>query len=123
MKIPTNPEDEEKEVNGERFLNKVYIACITIGTITLLFLFLQTPKACIPPHLHITKPHQRFPSSTCDPSLHHPHIPLANTAFGPPNHGFPRSPPSPLSSKDSKAGVFSTTGQGFSVSQPGQDMR
>ncbi|KAJ4824440.1 hypothetical protein Tsubulata_039807, partial [Turnera subulata] len=65
------------ESHVERFLNKVSIACITIATITLLFLFLQTPKTCIPPHLHITKPHHRFPSSTCDPSLHRPHIPLA----------------------------------------------
>ncbi|KAJ4825215.1 hypothetical protein Tsubulata_044810 [Turnera subulata] len=65
------------ESHVERFLNKVSIACITIATITLLFLFLQTPKTCIPPHLHITKPHHKFPSSTCDPSLHRPHIPLA----------------------------------------------
>ncbi|GFZ05571.1 S-adenosyl-L-methionine-dependent methyltransferases superfamily protein [Actinidia rufa] len=46
-------------------LNRLSFASITIATVTLIFLFLQTPKTCVP----ITsnpKPHHKFPKSTCD---------------------------------------------------------
>ncbi|KAJ9176974.1 hypothetical protein P3X46_012232 [Hevea brasiliensis] len=61
----------------QNFLNKISIACASIATITLLFLYLQTPETCIPPNAPITKPHVKFPSSTCDPSLNHPYLSLA----------------------------------------------
>ncbi|EOY16734.1 S-adenosyl-L-methionine-dependent methyltransferases superfamily protein, putative [Theobroma cacao] len=58
----------------QRFLNKVSLLSITIATITLLFLFLQTPETCIP-HDTTLKPHLRFPKSTCDSSPRH-YLPL-----------------------------------------------
>ncbi|CAL5406389.1 unnamed protein product [Camellia sinensis] len=46
-------------------LNRISFASLTIGTMTLLFLFLQTPETCVPQG-SIPKPHQKFPKSTCD---------------------------------------------------------
>ncbi|KAL6953450.1 hypothetical protein U1Q18_001413 [Sarracenia purpurea var. burkii] len=46
-------------------LNRLSCAAITIATVTLLILFLQTPETCIPKG-SIPKPHQKFPKSTCD---------------------------------------------------------
>ncbi|KAJ6693389.1 hypothetical protein OIU85_004184 [Salix viminalis] len=62
------------EKHIENFLNKVSLVFITIATITLLYLYLHTPETCIPPNTPITKPHLKFPSSTCDPSLNRPYI-------------------------------------------------
>jgi SAM-dependent methyltransferase len=62
------------EKHIEKFLNKVSLVFITIATITLLYLSLQTPQTCIPPNTPTTKPHLKFPSSTCDPSLNHPYM-------------------------------------------------
>ncbi|CAN0914701.1 hypothetical protein LINGRAHAP2_LOCUS28711 [Linum grandiflorum] len=59
----------------ENLLNRVSIASIAIATLTLLITYLQIPETCIPPETPITKPHQRFPSSTCDSSLHRPYLP------------------------------------------------
>ncbi|XVF37180.1 hypothetical protein REPUB_Repub19eG0123900 [Reevesia pubescens] len=58
----------------QRFLNKVSFVSITVATLTLLFLFLQTPETCIPPNAP-QKPHLRFPKSTCDSSARH-YLPL-----------------------------------------------
>ncbi|CAN1124017.1 hypothetical protein LINPERPRIM_LOCUS3535 [Linum perenne] len=60
----------------EILLNKVSIVSIAIGTLILLLTYLQIPETCIPPETQITKPHQRFPSSTCDSSLSRPYISL-----------------------------------------------
>ncbi|CAI0550385.1 unnamed protein product [Linum tenue] len=62
----------EKRV--ENLLNKVSYASITIATIALLITYLQIPETCIPPDTPITKPHQKFPSSTCDSSLRRPYL-------------------------------------------------
>ncbi|XWS15266.1 hypothetical protein CRYUN_Cryun35bG0080600 [Craigia yunnanensis] len=48
----------------QRFLNKVLFVSFTVATLTLLFLFLQTPETCIAPNSP-PKPHLRFPKSTC----------------------------------------------------------
>ncbi|KDP36382.1 hypothetical protein JCGZ_08651 [Jatropha curcas] len=61
----------------QNFLNKISIACVALATFIILFLYLQTPQTCIPPNSPISKPHLKFPSSTCDPSLRRPHLPLA----------------------------------------------
>ncbi|XWS23555.1 hypothetical protein CRYUN_Cryun28dG0025100 [Craigia yunnanensis] len=58
----------------QRFLNKVSFLSFTLATLTLLFLFLQTPETCIPPDAP-PKPHLRFPKSTCDSSPRH-YLPL-----------------------------------------------
>ncbi|XVE60127.1 hypothetical protein DITRI_Ditri05aG0102200 [Diplodiscus trichospermus] len=58
----------------QRFLNKVSFVSITVATLTLLFLFIQTPKTCISPYTPL-KPHLRFPKSTCDFSPCH-YLPL-----------------------------------------------
>ncbi|XP_027347707.1 uncharacterized protein LOC113859090 [Abrus precatorius] len=49
----------------ERFLNRLSCAAIAIASLTLLFLFLQIPDTCVPPDAP-SKPHLRFPKSTCD---------------------------------------------------------
>lgn len=49
------------------FLNKLSYACIAIGTLTLILLFLETPETCVPPDAP-AKPHHRFPRSSCDTS-------------------------------------------------------
>ncbi|XP_050208027.1 uncharacterized protein LOC126657396 [Mercurialis annua] len=63
----------------ENFLHKLSIICIIISTILLLHLYFQTPATCVSPTTPITKPHLKFPTSTCDPSLLHqrPHLPLS----------------------------------------------
>ncbi|XP_022773395.1 uncharacterized protein LOC111315715 [Durio zibethinus] len=58
----------------QRFLNKVSFVSITAASLTLLFLFLQTPETCISPDAPL-KPHLRFPKSTCDSSPRH-YLPL-----------------------------------------------
>uniref|UniRef100_A0A2P2NZM7 Uncharacterized protein LOC105635573 n=1 Tax=Rhizophora mucronata TaxID=61149 RepID=A0A2P2NZM7_RHIMU len=64
------------ESHVQRFLKKISIAAATTATIILVMLFLRTPETCVPPDTPITKPHLKFPSSTCDPSLSRPHLPL-----------------------------------------------
>lgn len=54
-------------------LNRVSCASVTIATITLLLLFLQTPDTCVPEAN--PKPHLRFPKSSCD-SSHRELIPI-----------------------------------------------
>ncbi|KAB1208206.1 hypothetical protein CJ030_MR6G011332 [Morella rubra] len=49
----------------EIFLKRLSFAAITIATLTLLLLFLQTPQTCIPPNSP-PKPHLKFPKSSCD---------------------------------------------------------
>ncbi|EEF44853.1 conserved hypothetical protein [Ricinus communis] len=66
------------ETHIENFLNKISILCITVSTIILLHLYFETPATCVAPNTPITKPHLKFPTSTCDPSLkHRPHLPLS----------------------------------------------
>ncbi|KAL3615251.1 hypothetical protein CASFOL_040912 [Castilleja foliolosa] len=48
------------------FLNRLSFASITIATLTLLILYLQTPETCFDPSDPNPKPHTRFPRSTCD---------------------------------------------------------
>ncbi|KAL2493959.1 S-adenosyl-L-methionine-dependent methyltransferase superfamily protein [Forsythia ovata] len=48
------------------FLNKLSLAAITIATLTLLLLYLQTPETCVDQSDPDPKPHARFPRSTCD---------------------------------------------------------
>ncbi|XP_050270909.1 uncharacterized protein LOC126714687 [Quercus robur] len=49
------------------FLNRLSFVSITIATLTLLLLFLQTPQTCVPPNSP-PKPHLKFPKSSCDSS-------------------------------------------------------
>ncbi|KAG2712297.1 hypothetical protein I3760_04G118700 [Carya illinoinensis] len=49
------------------FLHRLSFASITIATLTLLLLFLQTPQTCVAPNSP-PKPHLKFPRSTCDSS-------------------------------------------------------
>ncbi|KAH7532979.1 hypothetical protein FEM48_Zijuj04G0080800 [Ziziphus jujuba var. spinosa] len=49
------------------FLNRLSYATITIATLILIVLFLQTPETCVP-HGSPPKPHLRFPRSSCDSS-------------------------------------------------------
>ncbi|KAK8692155.1 hypothetical protein V6N13_075632 [Hibiscus sabdariffa] len=53
----------ERNIQGS--LNKVSFVSITIATLITVLLFLQTPKASIPPST-TQKPRLRFPNSTCD---------------------------------------------------------
>ncbi|KAK9284953.1 hypothetical protein L1049_024135 [Liquidambar formosana] len=46
-------------------LNRLSCASITIATMTLLLLFIQTPQTCIPPNSP-PKPHLKFPKSSCE---------------------------------------------------------
>ncbi|CAA2955760.1 uncharacterized protein LOC111370398 [Olea europaea subsp. europaea] len=48
------------------FLNKLSFAAITIATLTLLLLCLQTPETCVDQSDPNPKPHTRFPRTTCD---------------------------------------------------------
>ncbi|CAK9187942.1 unnamed protein product [Ilex paraguariensis] len=50
------------------FLNKLSFVSIAIATVTLFFLFLQTPETCVDPTSSSThpKPHHKFPKSTCE---------------------------------------------------------
>ncbi|KAK6141158.1 hypothetical protein DH2020_025098 [Rehmannia glutinosa] len=48
------------------FLNRLSFASITVATLTLLLLYLQTPETCFDPSDPNPKPHTRFPKSTCD---------------------------------------------------------
>ncbi|KAL8045407.1 hypothetical protein ABFX02_08G112200 [Erythranthe guttata] len=54
------------EKHVEKFLKKISFASITIATLTLLLLYLQTPDTCFDPSDPDPKPHTRFPKSTCD---------------------------------------------------------
>ncbi|XVE60679.1 hypothetical protein DITRI_Ditri05aG0147600 [Diplodiscus trichospermus] len=63
------------EIHIQRFLNKVSFVSITVATLTLLFLFIQTPETCVSPYAPL-KPHLRFPRSTCDSSPRH-YLPLS----------------------------------------------
>ncbi|GAV71166.1 Methyltransf_11 domain-containing protein [Cephalotus follicularis] len=67
------------ETHIQNLLNKLSIASTSIATITLILLLLQIPQTCIPPNISTTKPHLKFPSSTCDSPLlhHHRHLPLS----------------------------------------------
>ncbi|OIW05922.1 hypothetical protein TanjilG_07198 [Lupinus angustifolius] len=56
------------------FLKRLSFAAITIASLTLLFLFLQTPDTCIPRDAPL-KPHLRFPKSTCDFTRTRSHLP------------------------------------------------
>ncbi|KAI4322590.1 hypothetical protein L6164_022267 [Bauhinia variegata] len=47
------------------FLNRLSYTAITIASLTLLLLFLQTPETCVPPESP-HKPHLKFPKSSCD---------------------------------------------------------
>ncbi|XP_022952209.1 uncharacterized protein LOC111454952 [Cucurbita moschata] len=49
------------------FLNRLSLASVAIATFILLLLFLQTPETCVPPNSP-SKPHLRFPKSSCDSS-------------------------------------------------------
>lgn len=55
------------EKHVQIFLNRISYASITIATLTLLFLFLQTPDShtCVPVH---SPPPITFPRSSCDSS-------------------------------------------------------
>ncbi|KAK8580174.1 hypothetical protein V6N12_070458 [Hibiscus sabdariffa] len=53
------------ERNIQSSLNKVSFVSISIATLITVLLFLQTPKAGIPPST-TQKPRLRFPNSTCD---------------------------------------------------------
>ncbi|WCJ34487.1 S-adenosyl-L-methionine-dependent methyltransferases superfamily protein [Euphorbia peplus] len=64
------------EKHVENLLHKISIACISIATL-LLLVILRTPQTCVPPNTPITKPHLKFPSTSCDPSLNRPHLSLA----------------------------------------------
>ncbi|XP_059664577.1 uncharacterized protein LOC132310421 [Cornus florida] len=46
-------------------LNRLSCASITIATFTIVLLLLHTPDTCVPRHTE-PKPHQRFPTSSCD---------------------------------------------------------
>ncbi|TYI83000.1 hypothetical protein E1A91_D05G260900v1 [Gossypium mustelinum] len=63
----------EKQI--QKFQNEVSFVSITIATLIITFLFLQTPKTCIPPSA-LQKPHLRFPNSTCDSTPRH-YLPLS----------------------------------------------
>ncbi|KAF7805846.1 S-adenosyl-L-methionine-dependent methyltransferase-like protein [Senna tora] len=56
------------------FLNRLSWVSIAIASLTLLHLFLQTPETCVPPDAP-SKPHLRFPKSSCDFSSR-AHVPL-----------------------------------------------
>ncbi|KAA3456608.1 Methyltransferase type 11 [Gossypium australe] len=49
----------------ERVLNRVALVSVSIATLILLYLLLQTPETCIPRNAP-RKPHFRFPKSSCD---------------------------------------------------------
>ncbi|XP_073139212.1 uncharacterized protein [Henckelia pumila] len=54
------------ETHVQIFLNKLSYASITVATLTILFLYLQTPETCVDRSDPNPKPHTRFPTSTCD---------------------------------------------------------
>ncbi|KAL3848946.1 hypothetical protein ACJIZ3_010828 [Penstemon smallii] len=54
------------EKHVQALLNKLSFASVTIATLTLLLLYLQTPETCVDPSDPKPKPHARFPGSTCD---------------------------------------------------------
>ncbi|KAG8391819.1 hypothetical protein BUALT_Bualt01G0226600 [Buddleja alternifolia] len=54
------------EKHVQRFLNNLSYASITIATLTLLLLYIQTPETCVDPSDPNPNPHTRFPKSTCD---------------------------------------------------------
>ncbi|KAG9150891.1 hypothetical protein Leryth_003031 [Lithospermum erythrorhizon] len=54
------------EKHVQAFLHKISYCFITIATITLLLIILQTPETCVDPYNPHTKFHHRFPKSTCD---------------------------------------------------------
>jgi SAM-dependent methyltransferase len=62
----------DKEI--DTFLRKLSIGAITIASLTLIILFLQTPDTCVPPEAP-SKPHLRFPKSSCDFTSTRPHLP------------------------------------------------
>jgi hypothetical protein len=51
----------------EIFLRRLSFVSITIASLTLLLLFLQTPQTCVPQDSP-PKPHLKFPKSSCDSS-------------------------------------------------------
>ncbi|AES88842.2 transmembrane protein, putative [Medicago truncatula] len=62
----------EKEI--ETFLRKLSLVAIAIASLTLLILFLQIPNTRVPSEAP-SKPHLRFPKSTCDFTSTHLHLP------------------------------------------------
>ncbi|CAA7025339.1 unnamed protein product [Microthlaspi erraticum] len=62
------------ERNVEKMLNRVSVAFISIGTVIMVIMILQTPKTCISPEAP-SKSHTHFPRSTCDSSPRQ-HLPL-----------------------------------------------
>lgn len=54
------------EKHVQRLLNRISVAAITIATLILLLLSIQTPQTCFDPSDPNPKPHTRFPKSTCD---------------------------------------------------------
>uniref|UniRef100_A0A1J3EUB2 Methyltransferase type 11 domain-containing protein n=1 Tax=Noccaea caerulescens TaxID=107243 RepID=A0A1J3EUB2_NOCCA len=63
------------ERNVEKMLNRVSVAFISIGTVIIVVMILQTPKTCISPEAP-SKSHTHFPRSTCDSSPRQ-HLPLS----------------------------------------------
>ncbi|KAJ8763769.1 hypothetical protein K2173_003551 [Erythroxylum novogranatense] len=59
------------------FLNKISIVSSTVATIIVIILVLHKPKTCVPSSTSNIKPHLKFPTSTCDPSLSRPHLSLS----------------------------------------------
>jgi len=62
----------DKEI--DTFLRKLSIAAIAVASVTLISLFLITPDTCVPPEAP-SKPHLRFPKSTCDFTSTRPNLP------------------------------------------------
>ncbi|XP_010448218.1 PREDICTED: uncharacterized protein LOC104730718 [Camelina sativa] len=62
------------ERNVEKMLNKVSVAFLSIGTVIMVMMILQTPKTCISPEAP-SRSHTHFPRSTCDSSPRQ-HLPL-----------------------------------------------
>ncbi|XP_061369557.1 uncharacterized protein LOC133312392 [Gastrolobium bilobum] len=58
-------EERKMDMEIDMFLKRLSCCAIAIASLTLLFLFLQTPDTCVPPDAP-SKPHLRFPKSTCD---------------------------------------------------------
>ncbi|CAN8326048.1 unnamed protein product [Cochlearia groenlandica] len=63
------------ERNIEKTLNRVSMVFITIGTVIMVMMILQTPRTCISPESP-SKSHTHFPRSTCDSSPRR-HVPLS----------------------------------------------
>lgn len=61
----------EKEI--DKFLKNLSFGAIAIASVTLLFLFLKTPDTCVSRDAP-SKPHYRFPKSSCDFTSTRPHL-------------------------------------------------